>query len=64
MGMGAVQEDDRLVTVAEAARLLGKTPRAVRMMVQRQQLPSCRLGTQVRFRQSELLAFIAGLPRS
>jgi excisionase family DNA binding protein len=46
-----------LLTVAEAARLLRLTPKAVRNRIDRGQLPVIRLGRTVRIRRRHVLAF-------
>lgn len=48
--------DDELLTVPEAAVELKMSEPAVRQAIQRQQLPTVRLGRRIRLRRSEILA--------
>lgn len=51
---------DSLLTVVEAARLLGMTRRAVYMAIARRQIPYVKLGTKrVRFRLNALERYVA-----
>lgn len=54
---------ERLLDVTEAASLLGRSENAVRRMVERRQIPYRKSGRRVLFLESEILAFIEGLPR-
>jgi excisionase family DNA binding protein len=49
----------RLINVAQAATQLGRSEKAVRMMVQRQVLPFIKTGRRVQFDPTELNAWIA-----
>jgi excisionase family DNA binding protein len=53
---------ERLLTVDEAATMLGRTPHAVYRLAARRQLPFRKAGRRLVFIQSELQAFISGLP--
>jgi len=53
---------ERLMTVEEAATMLGRTPHAVYRMAARRQLPYRKAGRRLVFVQSELQAFISALP--
>jgi excisionase family DNA binding protein len=50
------------LTTEEVALLLGRTPKAVRRMVERGQLPYRKLGRRVLFLRAELEEFIEALP--
>jgi excisionase family DNA binding protein len=52
---GSDGENSELLTVAEAARLLRLSPKAVRNRIDRGQLPTIRLGRSVRIRRRHLL---------
>lgn len=58
----AVPKNDthELMTTAEAATLLRKTPLAVRRAATRGTLPVRRIGRSLRFRRSDLLALLEG----
>jgi excisionase family DNA binding protein len=51
-------QEDRLLTVPEAARLLSVTKERVYEMARRQELPTVRVGKFVRVRPSALRAFV------
>jgi len=53
---------DRLMTVAEAAELLGRTTLAVYRLVERRKIPFRKSGKRVVFLESELREFIDALP--
>jgi len=53
---------DRLLDVSETAAMLGRSENAVRRMVDRRQIPFRKSGRRVLFLESELEAFIEGLP--
>jgi excisionase family DNA binding protein len=50
------------LTTDDVARLLGRTPKAIRRMVERGQLPYRKLGRRILFLRAELDEFIAALP--
>jgi len=50
------------LTTDDVADLLGRTPKAIRRMVERGQLPYRKLGRRVLFLREELEAFIEALP--
>jgi len=51
-----------VLTVEDVAILLGRTPKAVRRMVERGQLPYRKLGRRVLFLRAELEEFLNALP--
>lgn len=53
---------ERLLTVEEAATMLGRTPHAIYRMVSRRQLPFRKAQKRLVFVESELQAFISALP--
>ena len=53
---------DHLLDVSETAEVLGRSENAVRRMVERRQIPYRKAGRRVLFLESELKAFIEGLP--
>ena len=53
---------DRLLGIAEAAEVLGRSENAVRRMVERRQICYRKSGRRVLFLESELKAFIEALP--
>jgi excisionase family DNA binding protein len=53
---------ERLLTVAQTAELLGRSTLAIYRMVERRQIPYCKVGRRLMFRASELEAFIETLP--
>jgi len=53
---------ERLLTVEEAATMLGRTPHAIYRMVARRQLPYRKAQKRLVFVESELQAFISALP--
>jgi excisionase family DNA binding protein len=50
------------LTITEVATLLGRSPKAVRHLVERGQLPYRKLGRRVLFLRAELEKFVEGLP--
>ncbi|MFI1191826.1 excisionase family DNA-binding protein [Micromonospora sp. NPDC020750] len=50
---------DRLLTVEEAAALLGTTERFPRRLIAERRIAFVKLGTHVRIRESVLIAYIA-----
>lgn len=52
--------EDRLLTAAEAARYLGYAEGTVRNKAAAGEIPTVKLGTALRFRRSELDAWITG----
>lgn len=52
-------DPDRALTTAEAAALLGVAKRTVRRRVEDGSLPTTRVGRCLRFRRSDLVAFMA-----
>ena len=53
---------DRLLDIAEAAAMLGRSANAVRRMVERRQICFQKSGRRVLFLESELKTFIEALP--
>jgi len=53
---------ERLLTVEEAATMLGRTPHAIYRMAARRQLPYRKSGRRLVFMQSELQEFVRTLP--
>ena len=53
---------DRLLTVDEAAAMLGRTTRALYRLVERRKIPFRKDGRRLLFMASELRTFIEGLP--
>jgi excisionase family DNA binding protein len=53
---------DRLLDIAEAAAILGRSENAVRRMVERRQICYRKSGRRVLFLESELRAFVESLP--
>jgi excisionase family DNA binding protein len=56
--MIASESDERLLTVDEAAALLGQKPRALRTQWRSWGLKGYRIGRSLRFRRSEVLAWL------
>ncbi|MGI8784619.1 MAG: helix-turn-helix domain-containing protein [Acidobacteriota bacterium] len=52
----------RLLSAAEVARILGRSEGAVRIMVQRKQLPFRRIGHRVHFLESEIIDLVNNAP--
>lgn len=50
------------LTVAEVAELTSRTPKALRKMVERRQIPFRKHGKRVVFKRSEVEMFFDGLP--
>ena len=50
------------LTTEDVAHLLGRTPKAIRRLVERGQLPYRKLGRRIVFLRAELDAFIEALP--
>jgi excisionase family DNA binding protein len=58
----APAEFERLLTMAEVGRVLGKTAQAVRMMIYRGQISAVKVGVRsVRVKRSDLQAFLKHL---
>ena len=53
---------DRLLTVRQAADVLGHSVSTVRILINRGTLPAVKLGRSIRIRQSDLDTFISELP--
>jgi excisionase family DNA binding protein len=53
---------EKLLTVDEAAAMLGRTPHAIYRLVERKRLPHRKYGRRLVFIESELVTFIADLP--
>ena len=53
---------DRLLSIEEGAKVLGKTQRALYRMIARREIPYRKVGRRVFFVESELDAFIKDLP--
>ena len=53
---------DKLLGVAEAAEMLGRTTHAIYRLVERRRVPYRKDGRRVMFVESELRAFIEALP--
>jgi excisionase family DNA binding protein len=53
---------EKLLSVDEAAEMLGRTTHAVYRLVERRQIPFRKSGRRVLFLESELRAFIEALP--
>jgi excisionase family DNA binding protein len=51
-----------LLTLHDVGKALGKTPRAVRHMIQRGQLPAVRLGREFRVPTAALATYMTDLP--
>jgi len=47
-------ENTRLMKVAEAAKMLGLTERALRLMIYRNEVPLYRIGKRIRFKKCDL----------
>jgi excisionase family DNA binding protein len=59
-----IEDDDEILTVAEAARYLGVSRQTVYLWVERKQIPHLRvMGRNIRFLKSELRAFRAQFKR-
>ena len=54
--------ENRLLTINEAAELLGRTPQAVYHLVARRQVPFRKNGRRLLFLENELRKFIESLP--
>jgi hypothetical protein len=56
--------EQKLVTVADAAKILGRTPKAVRRMYETGKLTPVRIDARVQFRVAELEELIAASEKS
>lgn len=55
---------DRLLTVEEAAGIVGVSPKALRKRIERGTVPAIRLGRSIRVRRSALFADGSGAPHA
>lgn len=57
-----IRDDQEVLDVAACAALLGMTEKAIRLRVDRRQLPFRRFGRRIIFLRSELLRYLDTLP--